>query len=290
LTLIIAYLEHDPGETGAARAATRSGTSDDTTTPAPTAGAPPSALPGDRAAVVALLKAQHQARGKDLDNPQPLYYGTRDCPDLPRNAKVLAERKTSKACLGYTPEQLAAQGPIPHCECTHHGQDASVADRARRVDGSGPETLGQGTGKVHPHRRGGEARAQSRPQPPSRWGWGAAPVGGRRAITLATTEATGRGGTRPGETKCIRSDFDSSGLEGGSGEPPTTTATPACGGRVAAAASFPAPYKAGSGDIGMDALDLVARHAPPAPSFEPRRTLPGAWSPQQVVDQQVVDG
>ena len=41
LTLIIAYLEHDPGETGAARAATTSGTSDDTTTPAPTEGAPP---------------------------------------------------------------------------------------------------------------------------------------------------------------------------------------------------------------------------------------------------------
>ena len=73
---------------------------------------------------------------------------------MPSNAQVFAERKASKACFGCTPEQLAAQGAIPHWECKHHGQDAgaSVADRARRVDGSGPQTLGQGTGKVHPHR------------------------------------------------------------------------------------------------------------------------------------------
>jgi hypothetical protein len=75
LILIIAYLEHDPGETAAARAATTSGMSDDTTTPAPTEGAPPSATPpGDQAAVVALLKAQHQARGNDLDKPPPQFY------------------------------------------------------------------------------------------------------------------------------------------------------------------------------------------------------------------------
>lgn len=156
LTLIIAYLEHDPGETGAARAATTSGTSDDTTTPAPTEGAPPSAAsPVDQAreAVLALLKAQHKTRGNDLEKPPPRYYGTPECPDLPRNAKVFAERKTAQACYGCTPEQLAAQGARPHWECKYHGQDASAADRARRVDGSGPTTLGRGTGPAHSYRR-----------------------------------------------------------------------------------------------------------------------------------------
>ncbi len=40
LTLIIAYLEHDPGGTGAALAVTTSGTCDDTTTSGPTEGRP----------------------------------------------------------------------------------------------------------------------------------------------------------------------------------------------------------------------------------------------------------
>ncbi len=52
------------------------------------------ASPVDRAreAVVALLKAQHKTRGNDLEKPPPLYYGTPECQDLPRNAKVFAER------------------------------------------------------------------------------------------------------------------------------------------------------------------------------------------------------
>ena len=152
LTLIIAYLEHDPGETGAARAATASGTSDDTEAPAPTGGAPPSAPPhGDRAAVVALLQAQHTARGSDTAKPPPRYYGTPECPDLPRNAATFAERKASRKCFGCTPAQLAAQGSIPHWACQYHGQDASAADRARRVAGSGPSTLGPGPGPAPPH-------------------------------------------------------------------------------------------------------------------------------------------
>ena len=64
----------------------------------------------------------------------------------------------------------------------------------------------------------------------------ATPVGGD--IMLAPTEAAGQGGTRPGGTKCIRSDLDGSGREGGSGEPPIPAATPADGGRVASAAGF----------------------------------------------------
>jgi hypothetical protein len=53
-------------------------------------------------------------------------------------------------------------------------------------------------------------------------GEGAAPVGGRRNITLAPTKAAGRGRTRPGRTRCLRTYFDGSGRQGGSGEPPTT--------------------------------------------------------------------
>jgi hypothetical protein len=150
LTLIIAYLEHDPGETGAARAATTSGTSDDTAAPTPTGGAPlPAAPPGDRAAVVAILQAQHTARGDDTDRSPPRYYGTAARPDLIRNAATFTERKTSRQCFGCTPAQLAAQGTIPHWACRYHGQDASDADRANRVPGSGPARLSDGPGKQH---------------------------------------------------------------------------------------------------------------------------------------------
>jgi len=116
LTLIIAYLKHDPGETGAARAATTSGTSDDIAAPTPTGGAHlPAAPPGDRAAVVAILQAQHTARGDDTDRSPPRYYGTAR-PDLIRNAAAFAERKASRQCFGCTPAQLAAQGTIPHAQ------------------------------------------------------------------------------------------------------------------------------------------------------------------------------
>ena len=97
--------------------------------------------PADRAAVVARLQAQHMARGSDTEKPPPRYYGTPECPDLSRNAKVFAERRASRACIGCTPAQLEAQGPIPQWRCKQHGQDASDADRVRRVDGSGPATI-----------------------------------------------------------------------------------------------------------------------------------------------------
>ena len=141
--------EQGPATTGdrslgssSARAAVSTG--NDTAEPPtpPSGGAPPSsAPPADRAAVVARLQAQHTARGSDTVKPPPRYYGTPECPDVPRNTQAFAERKASLACFGCTPAQLEAQGPIPHWLCKYHGQDASDADRARRVDGSGPQRL-----------------------------------------------------------------------------------------------------------------------------------------------------
>ena len=110
-------------------------------------------------------------------------------------------------------------------------------------------------------------------------GGGAAPAGGRRDITLAPTEAAGRDGIRPGGTKCLRSDFDGSGRAGGSGEPPTPAASPADGGRVAAAAGFLAAGEAGTGGLGLDAVGLVAGNAPPAAALGPQRTQPERLEP-----------
>ena len=118
----------------------------------------------------------------------------------------------------------------------------------------------------------GRARAPLRPSFPSRRGrGGVAPVGGRRDITLAPTEAAGRGGIRPGGGKCLRSDFDGSGRAGGSGEPPTTAATQADSGRVAATGGFLAAGETGTGGLGLDAVGLVAGNAPPAAILGPRR-------------------
>jgi hypothetical protein len=98
----------------------------------------PSTLPSaDRRAMVARLQAVHTKRGNDADRAMPRYYGTLEKPELLRNAAEFAERKASRQCFGCTPEQRRAQGPIPHWECKHHGQDASEADRGRRVAGSG---------------------------------------------------------------------------------------------------------------------------------------------------------
>jgi hypothetical protein len=133
-----------------ARAAVSTG-NDTAEPPAPPSwGAPPSsAYPADRGAVVARLQAQYMPRRNDSDKPPPRYYGTQACPDLPRNAREFAERKASRACFGCTPAQLEAQGPILHWQCKYHGQDASDADRARRVAGSGPALLSDGRGRQH---------------------------------------------------------------------------------------------------------------------------------------------
>jgi hypothetical protein len=140
--------EQGPATTGdrgsgssSARAAVSTG-NDTTAPPTPPAGCvPPSSVDrkavADRAAVVALLQAHHEERGNDTARPAPRYYGTTKNPELTRNAAAFAERKAARWCFGCTPAQLAAQGPIPHWECKHHGQDASDADRANRVAGSG---------------------------------------------------------------------------------------------------------------------------------------------------------
>jgi hypothetical protein len=129
--------EQGPAPTGdrsvgssSARAAVSTG--DDAAEPP----APPAAGVA-RAAVVARLQAHHKERGDDTARSAPLYYGTAKHPESIRNAAAFAERKTAQWCFGCTPKQLAAQGPIPHWECQHHGQDASDADRANRVPGSG---------------------------------------------------------------------------------------------------------------------------------------------------------
>lgn len=108
-----------------------------------TAGTTPDA---DRTAVVARLQAQHTARGNDNVRALPQYYGTKEKPEVHRNAAEFAMRKTSQQCFACTPEQLAAQGRIPHWECRHHGQDASAAEREHRVPGSGPARLWDGPG------------------------------------------------------------------------------------------------------------------------------------------------
>jgi hypothetical protein len=137
--------EQGPAPTGdrnsgpsSARAAASTGS--DAEPPPPAGGAPPSPPPF-RAAVVARLQEQHTTRGNDLARPAPRYYGTQELPELARNAAAFAERKASGWCFGCTPEQLAAQGPISHWDCRHHGKNASDADRMRRVAGSGPERL-----------------------------------------------------------------------------------------------------------------------------------------------------
>jgi hypothetical protein len=113
LTLIIAYLEHDPGETGAARAATTSYTSDDITTPAPTEGAPALATPPwDRAAVVALLKAQHQGLWNDQEKTSPGTTAHETCP---------AMQKCSLSARPPRPASDAPRSSNPHWKCKHHG-------------------------------------------------------------------------------------------------------------------------------------------------------------------------
>ena len=143
LVLLVAFLDHDPGEPGhggQARAAATSGLPADPT-PAATLPSLPAPSAADRKAVVLTLKAQHTKRGQDTDKPPPRYYGTVEDPDGTRNAATFAERRALRACYGCTPAQFAAQGAIPHWECRHHGQDASDAERAIRVSGSGPQAL-----------------------------------------------------------------------------------------------------------------------------------------------------
>jgi hypothetical protein len=151
LGLIVAFLDHDlgePGHGGTARAAATSGLPDDTTSPLPPARPPPPSNsctpPANRAAVVLALTAEWDTRRARAGHP-PRYHGPRQGDNtefLASNAATFAERQAKRACFGCTPEQLAEQGSIPHWQCKHHGQDASEADRALRVPGSGREVLG----------------------------------------------------------------------------------------------------------------------------------------------------
>jgi hypothetical protein len=128
----------------AARAAVSTGHDAASPLTPPSGGAAPSSAPSvDRAAVVARLQAQHEARGNDKDRAAPRYFGT----DVPRNEIEFDERKANRTCFGCTLEQRKAQGPIPHWLCMHHGQDASDADRARRVAGSYLATPSDGSGR-----------------------------------------------------------------------------------------------------------------------------------------------
>ena len=156
LELIVAFLDHDPGSPGhggTARVAATSGTPDDTPCPVPPARPPPPSTsctpPANREAVVLALEADRAARWARA-GPAPRYYGPRQGDNsafLTRNAAVFTERQANRECFGCTPEQLAAQGHIPHWECKHHGQDASETDRALRVPGSGREVLGPRTNR-----------------------------------------------------------------------------------------------------------------------------------------------
>ena len=79
--------------------------------------------------------------GLRATKPPPRYYGT-----ATRNAAQRSHIRGAQGRLGCTPAQLAAPGGIPHWQCRHHGQDASDADRATRVAGSGPKRLSDGPG------------------------------------------------------------------------------------------------------------------------------------------------
>jgi hypothetical protein len=154
LDLIVAFLEHDLGESGGhsgggtARAAATSGLPDGTCGPPlpPRPQPPPQSptTPANRVAVVLALKADWDNR-RARDGPPPRFHGPRkddNAEYLPRNAATFAERKANRWCFGCTPEQLAEQGPIPYRECKHHWLDASGAERMNRVPGSGREVLG----------------------------------------------------------------------------------------------------------------------------------------------------
>ena len=130
------------------------------------------------------------------------------------------------------------------------------------VEGTGPGPAS--TPSPRPHPQGREA---------------AAPVGGRRDITRATTEAAGGGDARPGGNQSSRSDYTSSGHGGGGDPPPTTTTTPADGGRVAAAAGLPAARADGAGTVGLDGVDLGSGPTPSSSALGPRRARPGAMGP-----------
>ena len=150
VALITAFLNHDagePGRGGAARAAATCGQPSEPT-PARQARSPSpiqsSAASTSTPAIVKALKADWGNRQKREGTPQR-YHGPRQGENsefLSHNAATFAERIKTRSCFGCTPEQAAAQGPIPHWECKHHGQHASDADRAARVPGSGREGLG----------------------------------------------------------------------------------------------------------------------------------------------------
>ena len=94
--------------------------------------------------MVLALKA-HWDNRRTRERPPPPYHGPRQGDNtelLSRNAATFAERQANQACFGCTPAQLAAQGPIPHWDCRHHGRDPSEAHRASRVPGSGRQVLG----------------------------------------------------------------------------------------------------------------------------------------------------
>jgi hypothetical protein len=124
LSLIVAFLDHDPGEPpghgGTARAAATSGLTDDTSGPPPPARLPPppqtSTTPTTRAAMVLALKA-HWDNRRAREGPAPRFHGPRQGENteyLSRNAATFAERQANQWCFGCTPEQLAKQGPIQH--------------------------------------------------------------------------------------------------------------------------------------------------------------------------------
>jgi hypothetical protein len=152
LSLIEAFLDHDLGEQnsgGAARAAVTCGASDGPASPAYPQGptSPPAQGSHWQDARVLALKAEWASRSQ-RDGPPPRYYGPPSGDNaafVTRNAATFAERQANQSCFGCTVAQMAAQGPILHWECKHHGQDASAESRGDRVPGSG-----RGTG----HRRG----------------------------------------------------------------------------------------------------------------------------------------
>ena len=125
----------------------------------------------------------------------------------------------------------------------------------------------------------GRARALSR-APTARHGarrGGAALLGGGRAheCTASQGQAARREGTRPSGTKYTRSYLTCSGR--GDGFSPTSTAAPADGGRVAAAAGISAAGDAAPGALVLVAMGLVAGHAASSATLVrwPRRGVVG---------------
>ena len=220
--------------------------------------------------------------------PSPHLGTTGQRPETQRNAATFAERKAasdarlrssrhreasrtgSAGTTARTPPTLTGPRGLP-ARAPRGCQTAPAAPAHPAIDGSGP--VPAPTPPPTPPRS----------QPQGRGEGGAAPVGGRRDITLATTEGAGGGAACPGGDESSRSDYTSSGHGGGS-YLPTTATVPADSGRAAATAGFPATGDAGTGSPWLDDVDFSSGAAPSTAAPGLDGPGPHSWGTQRALD------